>query len=168
MLSRRSKSYGQLKQVISSHTWKETSTGPATSHQDQPSKSKLRTLRLFSMLSKMYSLECKLTKILLNKISKKLTRPASSSMMLWLLYSIMMALLVPSNNTWLWTINGGFTRDRKHLPDPTRNGSQIRWAKRLVFLSRTVPLTYSRVLEVKMTPFSTVPLMITKIRLNSW
>jgi hypothetical protein len=68
---------------------------------------------------------------------------------------------------WLWTINGGYIRDSKNLSHPTSNGLQVRWAKRLAFKRKTLPLMYWLALEVRMTPFSTAQSMITKLRVSS-
>lgn len=153
--------------MTSSHTWKTPCSGPASTHRDQPSKSRLRTLRTSLMLSKMSSPDYKLTKTPHNKMSKKLTMPASGSMMLWPLCSIMMPLLVPRYNMWLWTINGGLTRDSRNQSHPIRNGSPTNWAKKQVLMLRTAPLICSLVLEVKMIPYSTVQSIITKIKTSS-
>jgi len=87
--------------------------------------------------------------------------------MLWPLCSIMMQSQEHRHNMWFWTINGGYIRESNNLSNPTRNGLQVRWAKRLAFKRRTVPLIYWRALEVRMTPFSTAQLMITKLRKSS-
>ena len=169
MLSKRRRLLGQSSNMTCSHIRKsrKSHSGRASTLRGPRLKSKLRTLRHFSMLSKMFSLDFLLIKAFLGKMSIKLTRPASNSMMLWLSSSIMMESLAPNLNMWPWTISGGYTKDSSNPLDPTRNGWQIGWAERLVFPSRTAPLTYSGVWGVKMTPFSTAQLMIAKTRVNS-